>query len=1087
VKRLIIALSALVLALIVMRVQAGEPMSASGAAAHTKSVVPQIPQLFPEVRQPVYFDESPPLRDIVPVLEPNPNGPTSRREVERENGLKPSTHTPNFVSIDPVVQTFFGPLAIPTPIITFKGYTQQDNASTGPLINWPPDTEGDVGLNHYFQWDNTGFKIFDKAGNLLYGPANGNSLFTGMTGPGGAECAGTDSGDPIVLYDSMADRWLASQFTTAPGAAAGPTYECIAISKTGDPTGPYWRYAFQASPTASPSRFEDYPHFGVWPDAYYMTTNEFDATTNGIDLVGAGNFAFERAKMIAGDQTAKMVYFHLDPPYSGLLPSDLDGATLPPVGSPNYFVQVDDDFGNPPADQLSIFKFHVDWTTVLSSTFTGPVTTPVAPFDSDFCDADREACIPQPGTTQKLEVISDRLMYRLAYRNFNDHESLVVNHTVDADGTGHAGVRWYELRSPGTSPTVYQQGTFAPDASDRWMGSAAMDKDGDIALGYSVSNATDVFPSIRYTGRLAGDPLNQMSLGEGTLYPGYGSQTANARWGDYSMLGIDPSDDCSFWYTQEYYGTTGQYWSTRIGKFRFASCGADTIATETPIPAQDPCTLPGVKVVTDGTGDALDTLGGTGTEQAQKYDIEYISVAEPYTATGPDNLAFTMKVTSLAGPENDPSTSPNTTWRIYFTSPMSGTLRFVDMRTDNSGNVTFKYGTTVGTTNTTVGNADAGVYGLDGTIRIIVATSKLGGLTPGQTISAIHGRVIFTTSSPGASYDVEDANYPEPDKSATYTLVGNASCQVVVGATSTAIPSSTTTSTSTSTSLASATSTSIPGSTSTPTGTNTGTATSVPAGTSTGTATRTATRTPTSISTGTVAASSTPNATATACTIQFADVPSSGEGSTFYAFVRCLACRGIVGGYPCGGPGEDCNDNNQPYYRPSANVTRGQLSKIVANSAGLNDDIAEGQQQFADVEPGDPFYLYVERLAQTGAISGYPCGGTGEDCDDLERPYFRPNNPATRGQISKIVSIAAGFDEEVSEDQQTFTDVPTDSPFWVYIERLASRDVISGYGEAAKCPTGTPCFRYNDLTTRGQMAKIASNAFFPGCETPVRR
>jgi hypothetical protein len=212
-------------------------------------------------------------------------------------------------------------------------------------------------------------------------------------------------------------------------------------------------------------------------------------------------------------------------------------------------------------------------------------------------------------------------------------------------------------------------------------------------------------------------------------------------------------------------------------------------------------------------------------------------------------------------------------------------------------------------------------------------------------------------------------------------------------------------------------------------------------------------------------------------------------GDTFYTFIRCLACRQIVGGYPCGGPGEPCNQDNEPYYRPGANVTRGQLSKIIANSAGLNDPIAEGQQQFADVPPGSPFYEFVERLAQTGAIAGYPCGGPGvtEPCDAEGRPYFRPNNPATRGQISKIVSIAAGFEEEVAEDQQTFTDVPTDSPFWVYIERLAGRGIISGYGEASRCPeTGAPCFRYNENTTRGQMAKIAANAFFPNCSTPGR-
>ncbi|HEX8219506.1 MAG TPA: S-layer homology domain-containing protein [Chloroflexia bacterium] len=237
-----------------------------------------------------------------------------------------------------------------------------------------------------------------------------------------------------------------------------------------------------------------------------------------------------------------------------------------------------------------------------------------------------------------------------------------------------------------------------------------------------------------------------------------------------------------------------------------------------------------------------------------------------------------------------------------------------------------------------------------------------------------------------------------------------------------------------------------------------------------------------------------PSATPTAtpipgsCTIQFADVPASGEGSTYYAFARCLVCKGIVSGYPCGGPGEPCNPGSEPYYRPGTNVTRGQLSKIIASSAGLNGPVPAGQQQFADVAPGSPFYEYAERLAETGAISGYPCGGPGETCDGESRPYFRPNNPATRGQISKIVSIAADFSEDIPSDQQSFTDVPSGSPFWVYIERLSSRGVISGYGDDSKCPgTGAPCFRYNDNTTRGQMAKIAANAFFPNCEATARK
>jgi parallel beta-helix repeat protein len=327
-----------------------------------------------------------------------------------------------------------------------------------------------------------------------------------------------------------------------------------------------------------------------------------------------------------------------------------------------------------------------------------------------------------------------------------------------------------------------------------------------------------------------------------------------------------------------------------------------------------------------------------------------------------------------------------------------------------------------------------------------------------------------------------------PTPTTTSTSTGTATRT----STSTETPTSTSTATQTSTRTATrtTTSTSTGTSTSTTTSTSTASASSTRTATQTGTSTRTATGTITPLPTNTTTSASATaiaTASATACPIQFADVPAD---QTFYTFIRCLACRGIVSGYPCGGPGEACNANDDPYYRPGANVTRGQLSKIIANSAGLDDTPAPEQQQFADVPPGSPFYEFVERLAQTGAIAGYPCGGPGvtEPCDAEDRPYFRPNNPATRGQISKIVSIAADFDEAVPEDQQTFTDVPTDSPFWVFIERLATRGIISGYGEASRCPeTGAPCFRYNENTTRGQMAKIAANAFFPNCQTPARR
>lgn len=233
-------------------------------------------------------------------------------------------------------------------------------------------------------------------------------------------------------------------------------------------------------------------------------------------------------------------------------------------------------------------------------------------------------------------------------------------------------------------------------------------------------------------------------------------------------------------------------------------------------------------------------------------------------------------------------------------------------------------------------------------------------------------------------------------------------------------------------------------------------------------------------------------ATSTPCPARFADVPASGTGSTFYMYAHCLVCRGVVSGYPCGGDGEPCNGSSDPYYRPGADVTRGQLSKIIALAAGLTYSVPFGQQSFHDVMAGDPFYVYIEQLAETGAIAGYPCGSTdpwnGEflPCDGAHRAWFRLNNNATRGQISKIVSIAANYNENISANQQSFSDVPQSSPFWVYIERLASRHIIDGYNDAGHCGLAIPCFLYNDQATRGQMAKIAANTFYPDCQTPAR-
>lgn len=456
---------------------------------------------------------------------------------------------------DPVAQRAFGPGSAPSVGVSFEGIGQL----TGFI---PPDPNGEIGPHNYVEMTNAanGLGVFDRTGKVLLNVPN-NAVFKGFGGP----CEQQDDGDPIVVYDQLADRWLLSEFAL-PSFPNPPFFECIAISQTGDPTGAYYRYAFQFPAGI----FGDYPKLSVWPDGYYMTVNEFA----GADLafVGAGAAALERDKMLAGDPNARMVYIDEGVDHGGQLPGDLDGTHLPPSGAPNPFVEFFSGLFGSPQDALGIFHFHVDWIDTSRSSFTLAATLPVAPFDPNLCNFDY--CIPQKSSFATLDPLSDRLMFRAAYRNFGDHESIVVNHTVDVGGD-HAGIRWYEVRNTTTGPILYQQGTFAPDDRHRWMGSIAMDANGNIALGYSLGGK-DLDAGIAYTGRLASDPLGQMTQGEGIVIAGSGAQTHPlGRWGDYTDMTVDPLDDCTFWYANEYYGTTSiRGWSTRIASFTFPSCDA---------------------------------------------------------------------------------------------------------------------------------------------------------------------------------------------------------------------------------------------------------------------------------------------------------------------------------------------------------------------------------------------------------------------------------------------------------------------------------------------------------------------------------
>ncbi len=312
---------------------------------------------------------------------------------------------------------------------------------------------------------------------------------------------------------------------------------------------------------------------------------------------------------------ATLIYYDLypvNPDLGGMLPSNIEGNAAPPAGTPNYFVEMDDDTWGFPTDQLQFWAFHVDWVTPANSSFTYQNTLTTDPFDTDLCGYSRE-CIEQPGTDQKVDAIPDRLMYSLQYRNFGTHQSMVVNHTVDVGGD-QAGVRWYELRRTTGDWSIYQQGDYAPDGDNRWMGSASMDNLGNIALGYSVSSAT-TYPSVHYTGRLEADPLGVMTLGENAIVEGGGSQLGVSRWGDYSMMDVDPADDCTFWYTQEYVADTGQWnWATRIGSFKLPGCGpvwgtlSGTItddSTTLPVEGAKVAITGGVTAYTDASGDYL--------------------------------------------------------------------------------------------------------------------------------------------------------------------------------------------------------------------------------------------------------------------------------------------------------------------------------------------------------------------------------------------------------------------------------------------------------------------------------------------------
>jgi hypothetical protein len=464
---------------------------------------------------------------------------------------------PDFV--DPVLQQGGPNGGIPAPDQNFAGL---DLATWG--AGWPPDTNGDIGYGHYIQTVNTSIGIYDRTG-VEVAAFTFDTFFTGT----GTACDADNNGDPIVLFDDVAGRWIITDFAWS-DLMSGPYFECIAVSKTSDPiSGGWWFYALNSFDPGDPGAplhyLNDYPKLGVWHDGIYLTANMFDclnASCSSAQYKGVKIWALNRDDLIAG-APLNYQYANLGAAYYSLLPAHARGDHMPPAGTPNYLSAIDF-FAS---DDFRTWKWSIDWDTPANTTLTGPLLTTVAAY-TPIGD------IPQ-AAGEMVDSLADRLMAQLQYTRVGGTPALWVTHSVST--SGHAGLRWYELRGLTGTPSVYQSGTYSPDATHRWMGALAVDQDGNMAIAYSASSSS-LHPQIRYAGRLVGDPLGTLGQGEATLIAGTGSQSGGfGRWGDYAGMALDPKDSCTFWFTTEYYAVTGSDWQTRIGSFTFPDCDAAPI------------------------------------------------------------------------------------------------------------------------------------------------------------------------------------------------------------------------------------------------------------------------------------------------------------------------------------------------------------------------------------------------------------------------------------------------------------------------------------------------------------------------------
>jgi hypothetical protein len=569
----------------------------------------------------------------------------------------PHRRVPGALVTDPgTLQTTTTTAAATTGGIGFAG-----NSNSDAVL--PPDTNGDIGYDAqgnawYVQWVNLHYQMWERlAGQTTWTSkltAPGNTVFSALNNL----CSSTNDGDPIVTYDRMAKRWVLTQFAFGTnwlfGTPTAPYGQCVAVSQTSDPTGAYNLYSWDVGHFGNTDYFPDYPKLGVWPNGYYLTFNYFSGN-NLQNFNGAGVVILDRNTMLSGGNAQANASGPLGSSIASMLPVTVDDNTAP--AGPESLVAADT---NNTSGGSALQWWHLDnvtWGQQVSASLKRLSDLSVAPYNWYLCSGSRN-CIPQPGTSVGLDSLSDRLMYRAGYRTVNGEGHVILNHTVNAASSGtHAAIRWYDVtnvdNTTDSTPTLVQQGTYSPDAANRWMGSAAMDSAGDIAIGYSVSSSS-IYPSIRYAGRVPSDPVGTLEA-EATLKAGGGSQThSSSRWGDYSSLVVDPQDGCTFWYTNEYYSATASYsWKTWIGSFSFPGCGGSTVTA--------PATPTGLTVT--GVTSTSVSLSWSPVSTATSYAVQRA------TGTGsPVQIASGLTSTTYT----DSTVSPSTTYSYTVTASNSG-------------------------------------------------------------------------------------------------------------------------------------------------------------------------------------------------------------------------------------------------------------------------------------------------------------------------------------------------------------------------------------------------------------------------------